>query len=134
VVGCSRVGFRAAVPAPVRTLRTVRVVGADRPRGGFYPGVLCILRVFLSAVVLIRLASGVWRTVRRDVADSPRDTSCSRTVRGRGTDRLRVEVPVWVILLVFNGPSAEWCGPFAWWSRTVRPRVADRPPGLLQNS
>jgi hypothetical protein len=69
VVGCSRVGFRAAVPAPVRTSRTVRVVGADRPRGGFCLGVLRVLRVFLSAVVLIRLASGfwwkaVWRTVR----------------------------------------------------------------------
>jgi hypothetical protein len=99
VVGCSRVGFRAAVPAPVRTSRTVRVVGADRPRGGFCLGVLRVLRVFLSAVVLIRLASGfwwkaVWRIVRRDVADSPRDTSCSRTVRGRGTDRPCVEVPV----------------------------------------
>jgi hypothetical protein len=75
------------------------VVGADRPRGGFRPGVLRVLRVFLSAFVLIRLASGfwwkvVWRTVRRDVADSPRGTSCSRTVRGRGTDRPRVEVPV----------------------------------------
>jgi hypothetical protein len=27
-------------------------------------------------------------------ADCPRSTSCSRTVRGRGTDRPRVEVPV----------------------------------------
>jgi hypothetical protein len=75
------------------------VVGADRPRGGFFPGVLRVLRVFLSAFVLIRLASGfwwkvVWRTVNRDVVDSPRDTSFSRTVRERGTDRPRVEVPV----------------------------------------
>jgi hypothetical protein len=72
---------------------------ADRPHGGFFPGVLGILRVFLSAFVLIRLDSSfwwkvVWRTVRRDVADSPRGMSCSRTVQGRGTDRPRVEVPV----------------------------------------
>jgi hypothetical protein len=99
VVGCSRVGFRAAVPAPVCTSRTVRVVGADRPRGGFSPDVLRFLHVFLSAFVLIRLASGfwwkvVWRTVRRDVADSPRNTSCSRIVRGRSTDHPRVELLV----------------------------------------
>jgi hypothetical protein len=87
------------VPASVCTSRTVRVVGADRPRGEFFPGVLRVLRVFLSAFVLIRLASGfwwkvLWRTVHRDVVDSPRDTSCSWIVRRRGTDRLRVEVPV----------------------------------------
>jgi hypothetical protein len=37
VVGCSRVGSRAATPASVRTSRTVHVVGADCPRGGFWP-------------------------------------------------------------------------------------------------
>jgi hypothetical protein len=37
VVGCSRVGSRAATPALVRTSRTVRVVGADCPRGAFWP-------------------------------------------------------------------------------------------------
>jgi hypothetical protein len=65
----------------------------------FGPGVLRVLRVFLSAFVSIQLASGfwwkvVWRTVHHDVADSPRGTSCWQTVRGRGTDRPRVEVPV----------------------------------------
>jgi hypothetical protein len=70
-------------------VRTVRVVH-------FGPGVL---HVFFSAFVSIRLASGfwwkvVWRTVRPDVADSPRGTSCSWTVRGRGTDRSHVKVPV----------------------------------------
>jgi hypothetical protein len=75
------------------------MVGVDRPREGFCPSVLRVLRMFLSAVVLIRLASGfwwkaVWRTAGRDVADSPRGTSCLRTVQGRGTDRPRVEVPV----------------------------------------
>jgi hypothetical protein len=99
VVGCSRVSFWVAVPAPIRTSRTVRVAVADRPHGGFIPGVLRVLHVFLSAVALIRLASGfwwkaVWRTVCREVADSPRGTSCSWTIRGRGTDRPRVEVPV----------------------------------------
>jgi hypothetical protein len=62
-------------------------------------GVLRVLLVFLSVFVSIRLASGfwwklVWQTVRPDVADSPRGTSCSRTVRGRGTDRPHVEVSV----------------------------------------
>jgi hypothetical protein len=52
-----------------------------------------------SALVLIRLAScflpeGIWRTVRSVVADYPRDTSCSRTVRGRCTDCPLVEVLV----------------------------------------
>jgi hypothetical protein len=80
-----------------RTWRTIREEGADSPRGAFGPGVLRVLRLFLSAFVSIRLASGfwwkeVWWTVRPDIADSPRGTSCSRTVRGRGTDRLRVEV------------------------------------------
>jgi hypothetical protein len=40
----------------------------------------------------------------------------------------------WVVLLVFNGPSAVWCGPSAWWSRTVRSRAADRPPGLRRTT
>jgi hypothetical protein len=71
----------------------------DSPRGAFGPGVLRVLRVFLSAFFSIWLGSGfwwkeVWQTARRDVADSPRGTSCSRTVRGRGTDRPREEVPV----------------------------------------
>jgi hypothetical protein len=73
-------------------VRTVRV----EP---FSPSVLCVLRLFLSAFVSIRLATGfwwegVWRTVRPDVADCPCGTSCSQTILGRGTDRLRVEVVV----------------------------------------
>jgi hypothetical protein len=114
------------------------------PREGCGHSVWCFLAqvffVFLSTFVSIRLASGfwwkvVWRTVRQDVVDSPRGTSCSRTVRGRGTDRPRVEVSTgWVVLLVFNGPSAVWRGPSARWSRTIRPRAADRPLGLLLNS
>jgi hypothetical protein len=79
--------------------RTIRGVLADCQRGVVPPGVLGVHRVFLSALVSIRLAScfspkGVWRTVRPDVADCPRGTSCSQTVRGRGTDRPHVEVPV----------------------------------------
>jgi hypothetical protein len=94
VVRCSRVGFRAAVFAPggqsARRVRTVRVVL-------FGPGVLGVLRMFLRSFVSIRLASGfwwkvVWWIVCQDVADSSRGTSCSRTVRGRGTDRPRVAV------------------------------------------
>jgi hypothetical protein len=65
----------------------------------FGPSVLRVLRVFMSAFVLIRLASGfwwkvVWRTVRPDVMDSLRGTSCSRAVRGRDTDHPHVEVSV----------------------------------------
>jgi hypothetical protein len=64
-----------------------------------HPGVLRVRCVFLSVFISIRLASGfwpggVWRTVRPDVADRPRGTSCSRTVRGRGTDRSCVGVRV----------------------------------------
>jgi hypothetical protein len=82
-----------------RAYRTVRGVLADCPRGVVRPGDLRVRRVFLSALVSIRLAScfwpqGVWQTVRPDVTDCPCVTSCSRTVRGRGTDRPRVEVPV----------------------------------------
>jgi hypothetical protein len=96
VVGCYRVGSRVAVFAPggqsTRRVRIVRVVH-------FGLGVLRVLRVFLSAFVSIQLASGfwwkvVWRTVRQDVTDSPRGMSCLQTVRGRGTNRPRVEVPV----------------------------------------
>jgi hypothetical protein len=76
---CSRVSSRAAVPAPVRTWRTVRLVGADRLRGACWPRVLRVCRVFLSACVSIRLAScfwsgDVWRTVRLDVVDRPHGT------------------------------------------------------------
>jgi hypothetical protein len=65
----------------------------------FDPGVLRVLRVFLSAFVSIWLASGfwwegVWWTIRPNVAVCPRGTSCSQTVRGRGMDRPCVEVPV----------------------------------------
>jgi hypothetical protein len=80
----------------------------------FGPSVLRVLRVFLSAFVSIRLASGfwwesAWRTVRPDVTDCPRGTGCSR---GRGTDRPRVEVPVGSFCLCLTDSS---------------PWVADRP-------
>jgi hypothetical protein len=112
-----------------RTWRTVREEGADSLRGAFGLSVLRVLRVFLSAFVSIRLASGfwwkvVWRTVRMDVADRPRTWYGPSACGGAS----------WVVLLVINEPSAVWCGPSAWWSRTVRPRAADCPPGLLQNS
>jgi hypothetical protein len=69
VVGCSRVGFRADVPAPVCTSRTVRVVGADSSRGGFLPW--CSL---CSSRVLERLCFdpvGQWLLVGSGLADSP---------------------------------------------------------------
>jgi hypothetical protein len=98
----------------------VRTVHVER----FCPGVLRVLRVFLSAFVLIRLASGfwwevVWRTVRPDVADSPRDTSCSRTVRERGTDRPCEDVLVGSFCLCLTD-RPSW--------------VADRPRGARGQS
>jgi hypothetical protein len=58
------------------------------------------------------------------LADRSRTWYGPSVCRGAGQD----------VLLVFNGPFTVWHGPSAWWSRTVRPRAADRPPGLLQNS
>jgi hypothetical protein len=139
VVGCYRVGFQAAVPAPVRTSRTVRVVGADRPRGGFCPGVLRVLRMFLSVVVFDSV--GQWLLVESGLADSPQGRRGQSARHELLADRPRTWYRPsarggsgWVVLLVFNGLSAVWCGPSTWWSRTVRPRAADRPPGLLQIS
>jgi hypothetical protein len=115
-----------------RAWQTVRGVLADFPRGVVCPGVLHVRRMFLSTLVSIRMAScfcpeGVWRTIRPDVADCPCGTSCSRTVQGRGTDRLRVEVlvgsfcsclthsPPWVA----DRPHGD-SGPFATGPQTVR--------------
>jgi hypothetical protein len=68
VVGCSRVGFRAAVPAPVCTSQTAHVVGADSPHGGFLPRCSsCFSRV------LERLRFdpvGQWLLVGSGLADS----------------------------------------------------------------
>jgi hypothetical protein len=139
VVGCSRVGFRAAVPAPVYTSRIVRVVSADSPRGEFLP------RCFsCSLCVLERLRFdpvGQWLLVGSGLADStpgrrgqsaqhelladhPRTWHGPSTCRGAG----------WVILSVFNGPSAVVRGLSARCPRTVRQVTADSPPGLFQDS
>jgi hypothetical protein len=85
----------------------------------FGPGVLRVPRVFLSAFVSIRLASGfwwegVWRTVRPDVTDCLRGMSCSQTVRGHGTEHSRDKVPV---------------GSFCLGLTDSPPWVADRPHG-----
>jgi hypothetical protein len=53
------------------------------------------------------------------LADCPRGTSCSRTVQGRGTDHLRVEVPV---------------GSFCSCLTDSPPWVADRPHGDRRTS
>jgi hypothetical protein len=105
VEGSSWFFSRAAIPARVRTWRTVRLVGADSPHGTGWPRVLRVRRVFLSVFVSIRLVVWFWpeevcrtvriwvadrpregRTIRPAVADRPRGTSCSWTVRGPGTD------------------------------------------------
>jgi hypothetical protein len=119
VVGCSRVGSRAATPASVRTSRTVHVVGADCPRGGFWPKCSsCSSRVlerlrfdpvgqrFLVGSCLADRPPG-----RRGLsaqhellADRPRTWYGPSARRGAG----------WVVLLVFNGLSAVGRGPSAW--------------------
>jgi hypothetical protein len=91
----------------------------------FGAGVLRVLRMFLSAFVSIQLASGfwwegVWRTVRPDIADCPRGTSCSRTVRGCGTDHPRVEVPVGSFYSCLTDSPP--------WVTDRSPWVADCPP------
>jgi hypothetical protein len=106
-VGSSRSCSRPAVPVSVRTWRTVHLVGVDSPCGASCPGVLRVHRVFLSVFVSIRLAScfwsgGVWQIVRLDVVDRPRDTSCSRIVRGQGADRTLFEVRYWRFDFLFR--------------------------------
>jgi hypothetical protein len=118
---------------------------ADRPRGGCGPSAWRVLPRCSShsSRVLERLhfdPVGQWLLVESGLAnilqgrrgqsarhellaDRPRTWYGPSACGGAG----------WVVLLVFNGPSAVWCGPSAWWSRTVRPRAADRLPGLLQN-
>jgi hypothetical protein len=58
VVGCLRVCSRADVPTSVRTWGTVRLVGADSPRGPSWPRVLRVLRVFLRAFRSIHFVGG----------------------------------------------------------------------------
>jgi hypothetical protein len=80
VVGCSRSCSRPAVPVSVRTWRTVRLVGADSPRGAGWLGVLRVLRDFLRVFRSIHFVGGfLLHEVRgRSVLEC-------RTVRG-GTD------------------------------------------------
>jgi hypothetical protein len=118
----------------------------DCPRGGCGPSAWRVLPRCSSCSlrVLERLRFdpvGQWLFVESGLADSPQGR-CGQSARHELlADRPRTWYgpsacggACWVVLLVFNGPSAVWCGPSAWWSRTVRPRAADRPPGLLSNS
>jgi hypothetical protein len=119
---------------------------ADRPRGGYGPSAWRVLPrcSSRSSHVLERCRFdpvGQWLLVESGLADSPQGR-CGQSAR----HELLADCPRtwyglsarggagWVVLLVFNVASAVWCGPSARWSRTVRLRAADRPPGLLQNS
>jgi hypothetical protein len=118
----------------------------DRPRGGCGPSVW---RVFPrcswhSSRVLERLRLdpvGQWLLVESGLADSPQGRRRQSAQHELLADRPRTCYgpsacggACWVVLLVFNGLSAVWCGPSVWLSRTVRPKAADHPPRLLQNS
>jgi hypothetical protein len=119
VVGSSRFCSRPAVPASVRTWRTVRLVGADSPRGASWPRVLRVHRVFLSVFISIRLAScfwpgEVWRTVRAaPVARGPSDNRVRTVCYSRCA----------------TGGSTFFFGLFVRDPRTVCPYHVDRPPG-----
>jgi hypothetical protein len=108
------------------------MVGGDCPRGTFWPRCSSCPSRVLEYFVSIQLASGfwwegVWRTVRPDITDCPRGMSCSRTVRGSGTNRPRVDVPVGSFCLCLMD-SPPWVadrprgdrGQSARWPRTVR--------------
>jgi hypothetical protein len=123
---------------------------ADRPRGRCEPSAWRVLPrcSSRSSRVLERLRFdpvGQWLLVESGLADSlqgrrgqsagtSQTVRAARVARGSSEDVVRT-VRVWRcrlgVLLVFNGPSAVWCGPSAWWSRTVRHRASGRPPGLL---
>jgi hypothetical protein len=116
---------------------------ADRPRGGCGPSAWRVLPRCSSRVLERRRFDpvGKWLLVESGLADSPQGRRGQSARHELLADRPRMWYGPsarggagWVILLVFNGPSAMWCGPSARWSRTVRPRAADPPPGLLQNS
>jgi hypothetical protein len=58
VVGSSRSCSRPAILASVHTWRTVRLVGADSPRGAGWLGVLRVLREFLRVFRPIHFVGG----------------------------------------------------------------------------
>jgi hypothetical protein len=119
----------------LRAWRTVHGHRADCPRGTIQQVVLRVRRVFLSAFVSIRLASCSWlevvsRTVRLDVADRPRGTSCSRTVQGQGVDHMFFRVCYRRFCWLFRTVRRE---PFTAPTGIVRLVTADRSPGLAQS-
>jgi hypothetical protein len=108
----------------VRTWRTVHLVGVDSPRGlGFAQFVTCscvyVVRcigevAFLCKVFADRPPGARGPSARHELlADRPHDTSCSRTVRGYGTDHPYFEVQYWLFWFHF---------------RTIRHDLTDRPP------
>jgi hypothetical protein len=121
-----------------RTWRTVREEGADSPRGAFWPRCSSCSSRVLECLRFDPV--GQWLLVESGLADSLPGHRGQSARHELLTDRPRTWYGPsacggagWVILLVFNGPSAVWRGPSTQWPRTVRPRAVDRPPGLLQN-
>jgi hypothetical protein len=113
VLGCSRVGSRAAAPVLVRISRTVLMVGADCPHGAFWPKCSSC-----SSRVLERLRFdpvGQRFLVGKCLADRPprrhglsaRHGLLARTWYGPSACR----GAGWVVLSVFNGQFAVGRGP-----------------------
>jgi hypothetical protein len=129
VVGCSRVCSRAALPAPVRTWRTVRLVGADSPRGPSWPRVLRVLHVFLRAFRWIHFVSEflLHEVHGRSVLEC--QTIC---VGADGPRAHRGWSVIECAMLEVRGFSSDGLsqprGQSAYASRTVRPVSADIPP------
>jgi hypothetical protein len=108
-----------------RTWRTVREEGADSPHGAFWPNCSSC-----SSCVLEHLRFdpiGQWLLVESGLADSRPGRRGQSAQHELLADRPRTWYGPsacggagWVVLLVFNRPSAVWRGPSPLGPRTVR--------------
>jgi hypothetical protein len=130
MVGSSRFCSWVAVPAPVCTWQTFRLVGVDNLRGANWPRVLHVRRVFLSVFVSICVASYFWQgEFGRPSAWTSRIIRAAPVARGPSEDRARTVR----YSRCTTGGSASFfklsvCDP-----RTIRPYHADFPPGASQS-
>jgi hypothetical protein len=117
----------------LRTTQTVRAPLVDSSRGGFQPAFHGVLHVFLFAFLSIHLAvcfwlQKVWRTVREERSDSPRDADGPWVEDGQSGFRDAVlEVRV-----AFSDGLPCTCERSARPPRTVRRLHADGPPQAMQ--
>jgi hypothetical protein len=145
---CSRFGAQAALFVPGgRSSCRPQTVLVESASLVFVVFVACscvpFFRSIFSAVFRCSEFGGrsAWgpRTVRLGSVDSPRGGCWSQTVRGVSTDGPLLLVQYWRFVSLFrtvrryltDGP--QWArGQSAVGSRTVRPKLADRPPGTAQ--